>query len=174
MGLDIFTYKTKRSNWNKVKKEIDAFNALPEEERNERYRKEDYPTKDFDPEEIGYFRKVNFLMEFFHYDGNCEFKEMPKDKLEELRHACFEIARMKPVRYEITKYDCGGTDKVKVYSDADKKRCAELLPTQDGFFFGSTDYDEWYFHDVKEVLSWVDGVLDNLNDDEVVLMYCWW
>ena len=26
----------------------------------------------------------------------------------------------------------------------------ELLPTGDGFFFGSTEYNEWYYNDVKE------------------------
>ena len=28
-----------------------------------------------------------------------------------------------------------------------------LLPTQNGFFFGSTDYDGWYFSDVKDCLK---------------------
>jgi hypothetical protein len=28
-----------------------------------------------------------------------------------------------------------------------------LLPTQDGFFFGSTDYNDWYFSDVKDCLK---------------------
>jgi hypothetical protein len=83
---------------------------------------------------------------------------------------------MKPCKVEYVKAT-SQWDKdrvVNIYSEADQKRCAELLPTQSGFFFGSTDYDEWYFNDVKEVLSWVDGVLDNLDDREVVLMYCWW
>lgn len=26
----------------------------------------------------------------------------------------------------------------------------ELLPTQSGFFFGGTDYDEWYLQDIKD------------------------
>jgi hypothetical protein len=30
----------------------------------------------------------------------------------------------------------------KVYPGAEK--AAELLPTESGFFFGSTDYDQWY------------------------------
>ena len=28
-----------------------------------------------------------------------------------------------------------------------------LLPTQSGFFFGGTDYDKWYFDDVKDCLK---------------------
>ena len=30
-----------------------------------------------------------------------------------------------------------------------------LLPTQDGFFFGSTDYDEWYLEDLKSYVEQV-------------------
>ena len=60
------------------------------------------------------------------------------------------------------------------YDDDDIALAQRLLPTCSGFFYGSTDYDEWYFSDVKEVLEWVNGVLDALDDDEVVLMYCWW
>lgn len=170
MGLDINFFKAKRIEWNRFQKELSVYKSLPKNEQN----MDDSPYRSFDPEEVGYFRKVNFLLSFFDYEENCEYKEISKDKLEELRHACIEIGRMKPVRYEITKYTYGGTEQVKVYSDADQKRCAELLPTQSGFFFGNTDYDQWYFNEVKEVLSWVDGVLDNLADDEVVLMYCWW
>ena len=171
MGLDIYFHKTKRTEWKHFQNDLAAYENLPKDEQTDGNN----PSRDFDPEEIGYFRKVNFLMSFFNYEDNCEYKEISKDKLEELRHACIEIGRMKPVRYEVTKYPYGGTDKVKVYSDADQKRCAELLPTQSGFFFGNTDYDQEYFNDVKEVLSWVDGVLDNLDDKkEVVLMYCWW
>jgi hypothetical protein len=29
----------------------------------------------------------------------------------------------------------------------------QLLPTQSGFFFGSTDYDDWYFEQVKDCLK---------------------
>ena len=32
---------------------------------------------------------------------------------------------------------------------ADHSKAGELLPSQAGFFFGSTDYDEWYFKDLE-------------------------
>jgi hypothetical protein len=170
MGLDIYFHKTKRTEWERFQNEMTAYENLPKDEQTDGSN----PSRDFGPKQIGYFRKVNFLMSFFNYDGNCEYKEIGRERLQALRDACAEIAKMKPVRYEVTQYAYGGTDKVKVYSDADKKRCAELLPTQSGFFFGNTDYDQSYFYDVKEVFIWVDGVLSDLADDEVVLMYCWW
>lgn len=176
MGLDIYFHKTKRAEWGEVKNKIDDFNELPEDEKEEMYKSETYPTKDFDPDVIGYFRKVNFLMEFFHYEGNCEYQEIPKRKLEALRDACLEISEMKPekVVYIKAKQQWESDRVEKVLSDADQERCAEILPTQSGFFFGNTDYNQWYLDDVKEVLAWVTGVLEKLADDEVVLMYCWW
>ena len=170
MGLDIFFFKTKRNEWDNIQDELSAFDSLPEDEQDE----VENPYRTFEPQEVGYFRKVNFLMSFFKYKENCSYKETTREQLQALRDACKEIVKMKPVRYEITRYDYGGTEQVKVYSDADQKRCAELLPTQSGFFFGSTDYDQWYFNEVKDVFVWVDGVLSDLADDEVVLMHCWW
>jgi hypothetical protein len=37
--------------------------------------------------------------------------------------------------------------------DADHSLAGKLLPTQSGFFFGSTDYDEWYFAIVRETAA---------------------
>lgn len=170
MGLDIFFNKTRRTEWKRFQNELSDYENLPKGEQNEGNN----PYDGFKPEEIGYFRKVNFLMSFFGYDGNCEYKEIAKCELEDLRDACAEISKMEPIKVDVHEYAYGGTAEVEDYSLADKERCAELLPTQSGFFFGSTDYDQWYFNDVREVFEWVDGVLDHLADDEVVLMYCWW
>ena len=32
---------------------------------------------------------------------------------------------------------------------ADHSKASELLPSQGGFFFGSTDFDEYYFEDLE-------------------------
>jgi len=36
-----------------------------------------------------------------------------------------------------------------------------LLPAQSGFFFGSTDYDEWYFDDVKKTIEFLENLFSN-------------
>lgn len=41
----------------------------------------------------------------------------------------------------------------------DRSRAPELLPAQAGFFFGGTDYNEWYFDCVTRTLKWLDGLL---------------
>ena len=35
-----------------------------------------------------------------------------------------------------------------------------LLPPQEGFFFGGTDIDEWYWHDIKETIKKIKRVLE--------------
>jgi hypothetical protein len=40
----------------------------------------------------------------------------------------------------------------------------ELLPTQEGFFFGSTEYDEWYMESVKETHDKLSVLLDKIPD----------
>ena len=41
---------------------------------------------------------------------------------------------------------------------------SEVLPTQTGFFFGSQDYDEWYFEDVKYAIDLFTKMLDVLEN----------
>ena len=41
----------------------------------------------------------------------------------------------------------------------DHSKAEELLPTEDGFFFGSTDYDKYYFEDVLNVRNYIENTL---------------
>lgn len=41
----------------------------------------------------------------------------------------------------------------KVFKEKDLEIAKQLLPTQEGFFFGSTRYDEYYFEDIKKTLN---------------------
>lgn len=174
MGLDIYFHKAKRTDYKayteaheKWEKDQPAsskisnaeYEKLPKTEQEkiskevgEWYKKEPNMAKS-GISDIGYFRKVNFLMTFFSYTGNCEFKEIAKCQLEDLVERCKEVLKTKKGRRE---------------------RAEDLLPTQSGFFFGNTEYTEYYYQDVKEVQEWAEGVLADLKDDEMVLMYCWW
>ncbi|WP_136661817.1 hypothetical protein [Nitratireductor sp. XY-223] len=42
---------------------------------------------------------------------------------------------------------------------ADPTLAKELLPTAEGFFFGSTDYDKWYVEDLKLTKSILEEAL---------------
>ena len=106
---------------------------------------------------VGYFRKVNFLVAFFsnikgktieNLDPIC----ITKEDVEELLNRCNEVLK-------------------------DNSKAKELLPTQEGFFFGDTDYNDYYFEDVKMVRDYLEDTLipefDNLDSDENIKFEIW-
>lgn len=108
--------------------------------------------------EIGYFMKVNFLIPFFESQLGCEIENLRKVKIdkedaEELLRRCSAVLD-------------------------DHSRAKELLPTLEGFFFGSTDYDDYYFEDVKSVREYVKDTLlpefDKLDSDESIQFEIWY
>jgi hypothetical protein len=113
--------------------------------------------KNIDAEEVSYFRKVNFLVRFFGDKG-------------------FNIAEQIPL--EITKGMCEELVKRCRTVLNDVTTCKELLPTMDGFFFGSTAYDKYYIQDVEEVLKKLETnilpAFDNLQDTEYITFETWY
>ena len=102
------------------------------------------------PVEVAYFRKVNFLVGYFDYEENCSYKTISKSEIVELLDRCQEVLD-------------------------NHLSASELLPVQEGFFFGSYDYDKWYFEDVREVQKTFTKLLEEINfNEEELLMYCWW
>lgn len=101
--------------------------------------------------EVAYFRKVNFLVRYFNYEEDLSLIEIDKYLIEDLIDVCKEVLEAN-----------------------DETVSNTLLPTQCGFFFGSTEYDKYYYDNVKDVLEEFTNILKNLKDDEVILMQCWW
>ena len=102
------------------------------------------------PVEVAYFRKVNFLVGYFDYEDNCSYKVISKSEIVELLDRCKEVLD----NHELAQ---------------------ELLPVQEGFFFGSYDYDEYYFDDVKKVQETFTQLVEEIDfNKEELLMYCWW
>lgn len=101
--------------------------------------------------ELHYFRKVNFLVYFFKqinpYIENRGFCFVNKEHIEDLLDRCNKVL-------------------------IDHEKAEELLPTMDGFFYGSTDYDEHYFKKVIDVAICCDKLLKEfpkLTDDERII-----
>jgi hypothetical protein len=50
----------------------------------------------------------------------------------------------------------------ELYEDGDvvmnPEVCDEFLPTQGGFFFGSTDYDTYYLYDLRKTIEIIDAL----------------
>ena len=47
----------------------------------------------------------------------------------------------------------------------DARVAKELLPTQEGFFFGSTDYDEYYYSDLQDTKQILEEALKDAHAD---------
>jgi hypothetical protein len=41
----------------------------------------------------------------------------------------------------------------------------ELLPSASGFFFGGTEYDEWYFNDIATTIAILEEALEDENGE---------
>lgn len=96
-----------------------------------------------------YYRKVNFLYAFFAEALTDEQCVVTKHDVETIISHCKEVL-------------------------ADHSLAEKLLPTQSGFFFGSTDYNEWYFKDVEDVLEKFTKYLEGWDDDTIGWVYFSW
>lgn len=54
----------------------------------------------------------------------------------------------------------------------DHSKAEELLPTKSGFFFGGTDYDEWYFKSLKRAVAEIDQMLERRKN--LCVDYYYW
>lgn len=56
----------------------------------------------------------------------------------------------------------------------DHSQAGVLLPTEAGFFFGGTDYDEFYFEDIEAELKEFRELLDSWDDTKCYAYWAWW
>lgn len=108
-----------------------------------------------------YFRKVNFIYGYFADKLENEQCWVDKEELEDIVNSCKEILD----QY----YDESAEDNSKAIELA-----KELLPTTNGFFFGSTEYDEYYFNDLEDVAYKLEMFLGELEDDESIFVVMSW
>lgn len=106
-------------------------------------------------EEIGRWRKANHIHKWFvdHVQGgedNCEKYEVTKDDLLKLKDTC---------------------EKVLNLEWKTPKRLEKILPTQGGFFFGGTEYDEYYFSDVEATIEIINKVLETTDFEKELVVY---
>ena len=126
---------------------------------------------------VAYWRKANQIFRWFeencaggHFE-NCSAIVVEQEQLEELLHACkLVLAESMLIDGKVRNgmmYENGEWHEViqdgKVVENPGIAQ--ELLPTQDGFFFGSTEYNEWYIDDLK---STVEQLLPMITDTDFV------
>lgn len=121
-------------------------------------------------EDVGYWRKANQIHKWFVdnvQDGNddCNYYDVDIKQLQDLLDICKEIKRKVKLKEGYIKN--GQTLKdgefQDVYEDGkfieNPEVCEELLPTGSGFFFGSTDYDEYYMEDIQHTIEVLEKVI---------------
>lgn len=89
--------------------------------------------------EIGYWRKVNSVHKWFvdnvqNGNDDCGEYVVSEEKLKELRSQVMSALAV-------------------------PSAASATMPNQSGFFFGSTDYDEYYFDDLRDTIKILDKAL---------------
>ena len=104
-------------------------------------------------EEVMYWRKANQIrawfadnLENFHDNGETE---VTKEKLEELLQLVKDTL-------------------------ANRDMASEWLPTSSGFFFGSTEYDEYYWEDLKHTEEALEEILQETDWENETITYWEW
>ena len=99
-------------------------------------------------EEVGYWRKANHIHNWFIELNNgvddCNPISVDREDLIKLMAVCKEVKETKNV---------------------------DLLPTISGCFFGSTEYDEYYYSDIDETIEILEKVLNDNNDNNIEFEY---
>lgn len=134
-------------------------------------------------EQVGYWRKENMIHQWFvdHVqDGidDCDYhKECTKEVLEELLDTCEkvkQIAVLKPAKV-VNGQICTNGKWENCYEDgelvANADEVAALLPTQRGFFFGGTEYDNWYMRGVEGTIDILTRVLGTTDFEKEMIYY---
>jgi hypothetical protein len=62
----------------------------------------------------------------------------------------------------------------QVEYNLNKELASELLPTESGFFFGSTEYDIWYHRNLARTLDLLKAELAAVPDNETWYYYASW
>lgn len=109
--------------------------------------------------EIGYWRKANHIHKWFvdnvqEGEDDCNDYYVSRENLHRLKKACVETLAYLDTLEKVT------SDKHPEYYYF-KAVCQDgvKLPTQPGFFFGSTDYDKWYYQDCLDTIEIIDKCL---------------
>jgi len=94
---------------------------------------------------VGYWRKANAIHGWFVNElaggvDECQEIPVPREKLVELRDLC-KAAVSQPAM------------------------AGEVLPPTQGFFFGSSEIDEWYMEDLSDTIKMIDHVLSVIPED---------
>lgn len=170
MGLDQYlTKKTYVKNWN---------HTAPKDRHEITVTQGGFPHPHIKPErveyiieEIGYWRKANQIHKWFVnnvQEGNddCGKYYVSHEKLQELLDLCKQVknaSKLVPamINNGATLGENNEWVPIKEQGETieDASVAHELLPCTEGFFFGSTDYDQYYMADIDNTIEILEAAL---------------
>lgn len=159
MGLDMYLnvrkYINKVARWENYEPvPSETFDELVKLAKAEDLVYDDGVTGGYVEIPVYYWRKANAVHQWFvdNYAGGvdeCQPIYLPREALEKLIELC-DIVIKQP------------------------DRASEHLPTVSGFFFGATDYDEWYIESLKETRDAMKKLLSKLTDEFDLIYQASW
>jgi hypothetical protein len=145
MGLDMYlTAKRYLSSYREDEQKIaDAIGLLP-------IGNKGMKVKEISCEAM-YWRKANAIHRWFVENcqsgvDDCKEYHVSFGELKQLRDACAKIM-------------------------IDNKKAPDVLPTCNGFFFGSTEFDEWFWDDIKRTEFELSAILENPENNSWAYYY---
>ena len=188
MGLDMYlTRKTYVKNWNHQKEEGIPQWEIVVNRGGKPYSNIDSSKVKYIEEEVGYWRKANAIHSWFVknvQNGNDDCGEYwvdvdaLKELLDTVNKVLDSISMQKGVLLNGTIYDKenpeGKPNFISGDVVVDETVAEELLPTQSGFFFGNTDYNERYVDDLKQTKEIIEYVLNTTSPDSEIYYSSRW
>lgn len=121
-----------------------------------------------------YWRKANAIHKWFvdnvqYGKDDCGSYEVEVEELVTLRDICKKVlasSKLVPGKVFAGKRYANGKEET-LWRDGlvieDSTVAKKLLPAQEGFFFGSTEYDEGYYYDVERTAMGIDAILASIE-----------
>jgi hypothetical protein len=135
-------------------------------------------------EEVAYWRKANHIHKWFvdnvqEGEDDCGDYSVSREQLQDLLNTCKTVlAASHLVDGKINNgYTYKDDKQIPIVEDGriieDHSVAQKLLPTQSGFFFGSTDYDEYYFENIQATIEMLEPLLQEPGDGEFYYSSSW-
>jgi hypothetical protein len=97
---------------------------------------------------VGYWRKANAIHNWF--------VQNVQDGRDECQHSYVTVEKLLEL-----KSDC--EDAIAAYNSGDKETAENLIPPTNGFFFGSTEVDDYYMDDLVETVKIINTCLEKFK-----------
>jgi hypothetical protein len=134
-------------------------------------------------ESVAYWRKQNHIHQWFvdncgDGEDNCQEISVDDDDFKKLLDSAKKVIEsLDSTSTHTEKIKIGWGNGEDIFDDVvvfDNTELAEdLLPTQGGFFFGSTLYDEEYLESLKDLVVLLNEIIENDGDYEYYYSASW-